>query len=382
MADAEGNAGCKPRTPVLGILLPQKKACKHLTPALLHRAADEGVTLRVLEEGVPLAAQGHFDVLLHKIRSPEWEEEVCAYLDSHPEVTIIDHPKAVQALGNRATMLKLLDDDTWVLKAPAQASPGKGGAGFTCTTPAHQLLAPGCSLAGAEDALAAASLRYPLVLKPCWADGREGAHALALVTSSAGLQGIIERGAQLGLALPALAQPYIEHGGCLFKVYVLGGQCRMVTRASLSLDQDGVASDAGPGHHRSADDGAEQPGQAGDCGTARPCPGLQLMSRVSAYPSSECWGQEDLAPADHGVRIPPPWVWDALAQRLRERLGLHLFNFDVILPREQGNEPGSTSTLLHLIDINYFPGYEKLAGYEELMVHFFKEVLQQRACSN
>lgn len=46
----------------------------------------------------------------------EWEEEVCAYLDSHPEVTIIDHPKAVQALGNRATMLKLLDDDTWVLK--------------------------------------------------------------------------------------------------------------------------------------------------------------------------------------------------------------------------------------------------------------------------
>lgn len=81
------------------------------------------------------------------------------------------------------------------------------------------------------------------------------------------------------------------------QVYVLGGQCRMVTRASLSLDQDGVASDAGPGHHRSADDGAEQPGQAGDCGTARPCPGLQLMSRVSAYPSSECWGQEDLAPA-------------------------------------------------------------------------------------
>lgn len=70
MIESEINAGCKTRSPVLGILLPQKKASKHLTPSLLHHASAEGVTLRVLEEGVPLISQGRFDVLLHKIRSP------------------------------------------------------------------------------------------------------------------------------------------------------------------------------------------------------------------------------------------------------------------------------------------------------------------------
>lgn len=100
----------------------------------------------------------------------------------------------------------------------------------------------------------------------------------------------------------------------------------------------------------------------------------------------------------HGVPTPPDWLFGALAQRLRAHLGLSLFNFDVILPRmpaaapaREGGRPeaapgaaaeppahsGASDDhwLLHVIDINYFPGYEKLPGYEDLMVGFLRSVL-------
>lgn len=65
---------------------------------------------------------------------------------------------------------------------------------------------------------------------------------------------------------------------------------------------------------------------------------------------------------------PPDQVWKEMARRISERLKLHLFNYDVIIP-------AADPTQLHLIDINYFPGYEKLAGYEDLMVDFFQDIV-------
>ena len=77
---------------------------------------------------------------------------------------------------------------------------------------------------------------------------------------------------------------------------------------------------------------------------------------------------------------------------MREHLGLSLFNFDVLLPMAGGTGmglggggPGAAAAavehqqqeewLLYVIDINYFPGYEKLPGYEELMVGFLQSIL-------
>lgn len=63
------------------------------------------------------------------LSSAGWEEEVCAYLDSHPGVTIIDPPKAVRTLGNRETMLQLLDDKEWFMKVRAKGLVGGWSAG-------------------------------------------------------------------------------------------------------------------------------------------------------------------------------------------------------------------------------------------------------------
>lgn len=61
-----------------------------------------------------------------------------------------------------------------------------------------------------------------------------------------------------------------------------------------------------------------------------------------------------------------------MARRISDKLDLHLFNFDIIIPVGEPHR-------LHLIDINYFPGYEKLAGYENLMVAFFQDILKNCA---
>jgi len=60
---------------------------------------------------------------------------------------------------------------------------------------------------------------------------------------------------------------------------------------------------------------------------------------------------------------------DKLATELRRRLGLRLFNLDII--REHG-----TKDHYYVIDINYFPGYGKMPGYEHIFTDFLLSLVQ------
>ena len=108
---------------------------------------------------------------------------------------------------------------------------------------------------------------------------------------------------------------------------------------------------------------------------------------MSAYPRARSWGKYDLAPRGHGVPVPPEWLWRGIAEKIRTQLGLSLFNFDLIVPltpkKDQAGlvDPKSTVAtegLIYLIDINYFPGIEKLPNYEALLVQFFNDLREQQ----
>lgn len=123
-----------------------------------------------------------------------------------------------------------------------------------------------------------------------------------------------------------------------------------------------------------------------ESGGNAPKPALEVVSRVSAYPRCHSWGKYDLAPRGHGVPAPPEWLWRRIASDLRRVLNLTLFNFDLIvplepLPRQAGlvapASPAAEEGLVHLIDINYFPGIEKLPDYEALLVRFFDRLRVQ-----
>jgi hypothetical protein len=49
------------------------------------------------------------------------------------------------------------------------------------------------------------------------------------------------------------------------------------------------------------------------------------------------------------AELPPPQLLDCLSKELRRRLGLRLFNLDIIREGGAGNR-------YYVIDINYFPG--------------------------
>jgi len=87
--------------------------------------------------------------------------------------------------------------------------------------------------------LAAAGVRFPLVLKPLAACGAPGAHRMAAVAATAGL-------ARAGaVAVPALAQEFVDHGGTMHKVYVIGGAVR--PRGPASRPPTGRACEPGAG---------------------------------------------------------------------------------------------------------------------------------------
>lgn len=245
-----------------------------------------------------------------------------------------------------------------------------------------------------------------MIAKALLADGSPQSHALAVIHSDAGLLRITQgEFVSEGLAPPLLFEQYIDHGSCLFKVYVLGNHEVMVTRPSLQLstyqsEEENLVKIEDPRDIEHTVDVSNS--LKGDsmqeelAGSSPPNPQLEdlerfkiqppeveVVSRVSAYPRSRSWGKYDLAPRGHGVPAPPEWLWRGIASKLRTALRLSLFNFDLIVPlapapHQTGLVDPSSSTakegLVHLIDINYFPGIEKLPNYEALLVQFFLDL--------
>jgi hypothetical protein len=71
--------------------------------------------------------------------------------------------------------------------------------------------------------------------------------------------------------------------------------------------------------------------------------------------------------ADAAAMQPPDWSLLQLAKQLKEAIGLTMFNMDVICPQQQ-TQPGVVN--YRVVDINYFPGFDKLPRFEEKFADF------------
>ena len=155
----------------------------------------------------------------------EWDERIEAYASSNPDAYVVDLPSAVRRVANRETMLdavravassakRIVDSDSCVVRAPKQI----------------------VAVAGTEQQVRAqvdaASLRFPLLAKSSRADGSSDSHKVAIIHDEDGLA-CVARGAVPGLKPPCVIQEYVNHGGCLFKVYVVGEDVTMTRRKSL-----------------------------------------------------------------------------------------------------------------------------------------------------
>lgn len=349
----------------VGFALKKEKAQKHIRRELVECAKSRGIEIVLIDECTPLEQQGHFDAILQKIRHPEFERELEEYAANHPETHVCDPPKATMLLRNRNDMLNAIPKCGFEIDAPEDVDADVSQ--VRCDVPAHLVLGCNVGFDEAVDMVKENGLRYPIIAKSLWADGRPGSHAIAVVWSADGLKKILvneQKGQDVGgLRVPVLLEQYVDHGECLFKVYVLGNQLMMVTRPSLHLDmEDSMTKDMEP------------------------------VSRVSAYPSSRSWGKGDLAPKGHGVPTPPRWAWTSIARKLQQNLGLTLFNFDIIVPLQpppgmdgfisEDSSAARGTGLLHLIDVNYYPGVEKLPQSEVVICDFLDNLLNSSHTTN
>ncbi|CAH9121723.1 unnamed protein product [Cuscuta epithymum] len=299
---------------VVGYALTSKKVKSFLQPKLQSLARNKGILFVAIDQSRSLSDQGPFDIVLHKLTGSKWQSILEEYSMTHPNVTVLDPPDAIQNIYDRQYMLQEVVD--------LKFSDGYG----KVDVPRQLVIEYDSS--SIPDAVTRAGLRLPLVAKPLVAKS----HDLSLAYDKVSLQ---------KLEPPLVLQEFINHGGVMFKVYIVGEAIKVVRRFSLP--------DVGRRELLKND-------------------GVFHFPRVSCAAASA--EEADLDP--RVAELPPRPLLERLAKELRRRLGLRLFNLDMI--RENG-----TKDRYYVIDINYFPaGYGKIPEYEHIFTDFLLDLVKNK----
>ncbi|CAA0843266.1 Inositol-tetrakisphosphate 1-kinase 1 [Striga hermonthica] len=310
----------------VGYALASKKQASFIQVSLIDVARQRNIDLVKIDLERPLIEQGPFDLILHKTYGPEWRRQLAEYSARHPRALIIDPPDAIERLHNRITMLQVV---TELVLPGCTASFGIP----------KQIAVYGGQEAVADLDLAAEGLNFPVIAKPLVADGSAKSHKMSLVYNRDGLA---------KLKPPVVLQEFVNHGGVIFKVYVVGEYVKCVRRKSLpDVDEENL-------------------------GTLKGSLSFSQVSNLNSLEKGRDTYYKMMMDLEDGKTEDPPMSFLVdIARELRRALGLLLFNFDVIRDSRLGNR-------YLVIDINYFPGYAKMPGYEHVLTEFFWEILSKR----
>ncbi|OMO73838.1 Inositol-tetrakisphosphate 1-kinase [Corchorus capsularis] len=291
---------------VVGYALTVKKKKSFLQPKFVRLARSLALLIMNLDQIVEIGNPFHSPLVFLK-----------EYRETHPEVTVLDPPDAIQHLHNRQSMLQDVVD------LNLSDFYGKVGVPRQMVITKDQLSIP--------DEVTKAGLKLPLVAKPLVVDGTSKSHELFLAYDQISLS---------ELEPPLVLQEFVNHGGVLFKIYIVGDAIKVVRRFSLpNVSKQELAKVSG----------------------------VVPFPRVSSAAATA-----DEADLDPGIaELPPLPLLERLAKELRQRLGLRLFNIDMI--REHG-----TRDIFYVIDINYFPGFGKMPDYEQIFTDFLLSFVQSK----
>ncbi|KAJ1395649.1 Inositol-tetrakisphosphate 1-kinase [Sesbania bispinosa] len=303
----------------IGYALAPKKRNSFIRDSLVSLARSRGIDLVRVDPDRPLLDQGPFDCVLHKLYSDDWKQQLKEFTEKYPNAVVLDSPEAIERLHNRISMLQVvseleIDDSNATFGIPKQI-----------VVHDRETL---------SDHRNWEELKFPVIAKPLVADGSAKSHKMALV---------FNRDALNKLKPPIVLQEFVNHGGVIFKVYVVGEHVKCVKRKSLpDVEEDklvGVSEN------------------------------LLSFSQVSNLATNERIDDKyyKMMHLDD-AEMPPLSFITQIARGLRHVMKLNLFNFDVIRDSRCGNR-------YLIIDINYFPGYAKIPGYETILTDFFCDVL-------
>ncbi|KAK0588811.1 hypothetical protein LWI29_005814 [Acer saccharum] len=271
----------------IGYALLPKKQKSFIQESLVSLAKSRGIDLIKIDTDRPLADQGPFDCVLHKLYGEDWKKQLQDFLLHNPNAVVLDSPDAIERLHNRISMLQVVSE----LKTENQTD--------TFGIPKQIVIYDQETLL---DRSASESLKFPVIAKPLVADGSAKSHKMALVFNHDGLN---------KLKPPIVLQEFINHGGVIFKVYVVGEYVKCVKRKSL------------PDYSEEKLKGLE---------------GSLSFSQVSNLATNEKIDDNYYEMMQlEDTQLPPQNFITELARGLRKAIKLNLFNFDVIRDTRIGN---------------------------------------------
>lgn len=316
----------------IGYALSAKKAQSFLRQELLDACRELNVFFLPIDRSKKLVDAGDFDAILHKDTSIEWAKQMEEYLKLHPTCILIDPPKHIVPLRNRVSMLQCVDQS--LLSALKSSAPS-----MTLQVPRQICVVQGEDM---QEALDKSRMKFPLVAKPLVADGSAESHKMFQVLNSTGLQ---------KLRPPLVIQEFINHGGVIFKVYVVGDSAICTPRKSLQDCQEGDLCDPAGliafcqvSNLQQKPDGEDQNPR-------------QSTESVSSLPALD--SEVELS----SVELPDASFINDLSSLLRDKLELTLFNYDLI--------QDTRTRVYYIVDINYFPGFAKMPRYLSVLTRYF-----------
>ncbi|KAK4804250.1 hypothetical protein SAY86_004067 [Trapa natans] len=305
----------------VGYALLPKKQHSFIQDSLVTLACSRGVDLIKIDQERPLSDQGPFDCILHKLYGEDWRRQLEDFRARNPDALIFDSPNAIERLHNRISMLQVVSE----LKIESRTE--------SFGIPNQIVIYDKETL---FDEKAWTRLKFPVIAKPLVADGSAKSHKMVLIFNHDGLN---------KLKPPIVLQEFVNHGGVIFKVYVVGEHVKCVKRKSLpDVSEEKLGS----------------------------LEGSLSFSQVSNLATNERSDESYYKLMNlEDAEMPPQSFLKDIAAGLRQAMKLNLFNFDVIRDSRVG-------TRYLIIDINYFPGYAKMPCYESVLTDFFCDIFHGR----
>lgn len=295
----------------IGYAFPPKKEQSFIQPSLIRHADQNGIDLVPIDPSKALTQQGPFDCIIHKLYDDPWNQQLKDYSSLYPRTVILDPPESIARLHNRVSMLDVINA---AFKAPRAEK---------VSVPKQVLVHDSAELQSSD-----LDLKFPMIAKPLLANGSAKSHQMSMVFGAEGLK---------KLETPILLQEFVNHGGVIFKAYVIGDYVECVKRRSLpNISEEQRTKLAGV---------------------------VVPFSQISNSAEDEV--------NIEGIEMPPSEFVEELARGISLGLKLNFFNFDVI---RDFNDKHS----YFVIDINYFPGYAKLHNFEHLLTDFFLAILKKK----
>lgn len=324
----------------VGFCLSDKKRRRMNLDAFADFCANRGVEVVEIDLAQPLAHQGPFDIIVHKLSDVIVEAEhdsqsqqllanFQSYVSANPSTVLLDPLPAMTQLLDRFASYLIMTKLHNSLRD------------WRICSPPYLEIHSDSDLPSIQQAVMNQGLSFPLICKTRVAHGSLS-HEMSLIFSAESLADIRP---------PCVLQSFVNHGAVLHKVFVVGDRHFCVERPSLKNFPSG------------------------------PCDRKTIF--FNSHQVSKPESSSDLTALDEQMPCVPPPSSEAVAalvKELRVQLGMALFGVDVIINIH-------THTLT-VIDINIFPGYEGVPQFFSSLLSHIESVLDkqisaglQAACS-